>query len=489
VTPALREPVLAIDFGYSKSAAYLVVPGDAARVVRDPAGDSSLWPSSVLAANGGLLVGGKAERGKLGADPGTYRNEFKRDLGSLTPFLLGGRPCLPQDLARAMIRAIASAATSQLSSAVGRSSTLGRTVLTMPASYQWHKPLRDLMITIAEDAGLGPVELFYEPVAAAWNVRAEIAGQGGRLVLVYDYGGGTFDAALVNVHPSADWPGQVLGVRSLLEGGKDIDADLERLLRDKLLRDESGKAWLASAAGERERFERRARAMAGWMKEQLTNVSSYEDQVFPNAPVLKVWREELEEVARPHVAKTIACCRQLLAEQGITAAELDAIVLVGGVSRMPLVTAMLTAEFSAQMPAGKPVPLKTDVDRDLAVAAGAAVWATEYEIPLLAAASPEASPLVGSVLRWDLDHGGRPGFAEARLMRWHVDTDPERHEEYQAGQPLARIRYANGTLWDLVADEAGRFSQALAEPPETAQAAENGYRITSRQWMASTERW
>jgi molecular chaperone DnaK (HSP70) len=467
-----------------------------------------LWPSSALATNDGLLVGNKAEQGKISAPPGTYRNEFKLVLGSPSPFMLGGRPYLPEDLAREMLRAIANAAGGQLGSITSGSSpmALGRTVLTVPASYQRHKPLRDLMIRIAEDVVAGPVELLYEPVAAAWSVRAEIASRGGRLVLVYDYGGGTFDTALVSVHPSADWSQQVLGVKSLNEGGKDIDAGLERLLRDKLRSDQAGKDWLAAAVGERasggagiadgdpvtereHRFEIRARALAAWMKEQLTSVSPYEDQVFPNAPMIKVWREELEEIARPHVAKTIACCRQMLAEHSMTAANLDAILLVGGVSRMPLVTTMITEEFSMDMPAGQPVPLKTDVDRDLAVAAGAAGWATEYEIPRLPAAGPEASTLVGSVLRWNLDRDGRPGFTDARLMRWHVDTDPERREEYQAGQPLARIRYENGTLWDLVADEAGHFGRALAEPPDTAQAAENGHPVQSRQWMASTERW
>ncbi len=502
------EPILTIDFGTSMSAAYLVVPGAEPAAVYEPPDDKTpLWPSSVLATKAGLLIGSQADQQKLNVAPGTFRTEFKLFLASTDPFSLGigdyRRDYLPVDLVRELIRRMATAAASKLRSLGGPGMKLGRTVLTIPASYAEHRQPRALMIAAAEDVGLGPVELLYEPVAAAWGVRKQLAANGGQLVLVYDYGGGTFDAALVDVRSARDWRSQVQGIASVQEGGKDIDADLVRLLRDK------SALYLASRLGElasgtqaapqdvvaerqdvvaerRHRFEVESRAAAERMKIHLSTATPARDQIFPDAPVVEVSRQELEGITRPRIARTVACCRRLLAAKGKTARDLDAILLVGGGSRIPLVAEMLAEEFGKDLPRGDRVPLEAGMNRDFAVAHGAAIWAIENEIPLLPAAQSRAED---SMLRWNLDIPGDADLASPALMRWHVDTEPERHQEYEAGQPLARIRYANGTVWDLAASEPGRFGRALAEPHETPDAQENGLPIRSRDWIASTERW
>jgi len=482
------EPILAIDFGTSSSVAYLVPPGGEPEEVREPPSQRTfLWPSAVLAAGGTLLVGSEAEARKLddAQHARAYRNEFKRDLGSPDP-VWPGQSHQPRDLVRALIGKMARAAREQLARATGDAPgiTLGRTVLTIPPSYEPAGTLRELMLSAAEDEGLGPVELLPEPVAAAWGIRAQLTRTRSQLVLVYDFGGGTFDTALIEVGPGSEW--QVLGMASQNTGGKDIDADLVGLMRSR------NADWLArrlretaphEAEDARRRFEVASSAEAERLKRQLTDVKSAPGQIL-DAPSVSVTVEELEELARRHVGATIQCCRGLLADTGKTVADLDAILLVGGATKMPLVRRMLREELAKDLPHGRQVPLGEGLplDPDLAVALGAARWAIVNEICSLRPAEYRPGR---SVLRWDLDHPERPGYTEPRLMRWLVEPG----QPYQAGTtPLARIRYANGTLWDLTASEPGRFGGPLADPPDTPGAAETGEPITSRQWIATTDR-
>jgi molecular chaperone DnaK (HSP70) len=497
MTGPLSEPVLAIDFGTSFSSAYLIIPSPRGAPewikILDPRTRNDRWPSAVLATGDDLVVGGAAEEDKLDFGPGTYRTEFKLFLGSTAPFWLGGRRYLPEELAQKMIQAMADLAVGWVRSRTGRANPELRAVLTVPASYarEEYRALRHKMIQLGEGAGLFPVELLYEPVAAAWSVRKQLESQRGRLVLVYDYGGGTFDTALVNLQSGETWPRQILGVRSVHEGGKDIDAALARLLREKS-GDWRGWRTATKAAGgdrvnERERrVEIGARATAELMKRQLSTRNSISGQILGSeAPTVSLSVAELEEIARPHIARTIDCCRQLLTDSGKTAADLDAILVAGGTSKMRLVARMLQEELRNDMTDGLPLPLLHREEGDLAVAEGAATWAIDHEIPDL---KPEPGSSHGSALRWNLDRPAGEGFTGPTLMRWLVNVGQERHEEYRAGQPLARIRYKNGTLWDLAAAEPGTFGQVLADPPESRQGMETGIEISSRQWLASTER-
>ena len=477
-----NESILAIDFGTSYSAARLLQPGEEPWEVVEP--------SAVLAHRGGLLVGSQAEEQKLHAPPRTYCKEFKLDLGSTAPIRLGGTPYEPQDLLRAMLAALADAARNQLTVPGG---TLGRTVLTVPASYERHPRLRELMLSAAEDAGLGPgpVQLLPEPVAAAWSVRSQLTTPHGQLVLVYDFGGGTFDAALIDLRPDVGWRKQVLGTASVNRGGNDIDADLAGLLRGKT----AGRlADRLRETAERDvveyRFEVASRDAAERLKRDFseTTSTSVAVKIFDMGTV--VTEDELAELARPHISETITCCRQLLAKAGKKVADLDAILPVGGSAKMPLVQRMLREELGRDLSQGGELWLDTGprFDPDLAVVRGASAWAAANEIPSL---TPMDYRSGGSLLRWDTGRPDHPGDAEPRLMRWLIDADPGRHEEYDANTALARIRYADGTLWDLTACERGRFGMALADPPETPHGVENGVPIMPRQWIATTdtERW
>jgi molecular chaperone DnaK (HSP70) len=307
------------------------------------------------------------------------------------------------------------------------------------------------------------VELLYEPVAATWSARSQLDRRTNPLVLVCDFGGGTFDAALVQMgadhKPDMD---------SEIVGGKDIDAALATLLRDRM----SGSPTDSHRADVLRQIEAEA------LKRQLSdrNVESAPLKI-PNAGLAEVTRSELENLARPYVARTIACCRRLLEKSGKKPSDLSKILLVGGASRMPLVKTMLNEGLLG----GAQVAFVEPPDPDLAVAFGAAVWAAAE-----ANAIPDLLPIRrgtgGSVLRWDLGRLDQPDRDRPRLMRWHQQSG----HQYGPDAALARIRLPDDTLWDLLARDRGTLGTVLTDPPDTDEGKELGTPIESP-WLATTE--
>jgi molecular chaperone DnaK (HSP70) len=481
-----HEPTLAIDFGTSYCAAYLVLPGRNPEQVIEP-GHGARWASAALAIDGTLLMGNTAKERKADAPEDAFRGEFKRDLGpGAAPISLGGTPYRPERLMLEMIRAIASEAQKQLTK-FSPGATLGRTVLTVPAFYEKDRPLRELMFSVLDEVVDGPVQLLPEPVAAAWGLREELDRAQRELILVYDFGGGTFDAALVEIGPGDDW--RVLGLDSERVGGKDIDVDLARLLR----RQAGG--WLAHRLEQvterqaeilRYRFEAAASAEAEQLKVQLSRVKARSVRLLDAPDPVRVTEEQLNELARPHIMATIQCCRRLLTAQGKTPADLSAVLLVGGSTLMPLVTTMLRGDLLPEVPPERRERFQIGhlgLKPELAVAYGAARWAVGNPVRAI---TPVSAPAGGSVLRWRLDDPERHGGKPPRLMRWHLT--PDKHQRYEPGDALARVRYGDGTLWDLVASEPGVLGAVLADVPETNEGEENGVPIEPCQWIATAER-
>lgn len=152
-----------VDLGTSNSAVRIVRP-DGIRVWgRDPAATSATFsvPSSVrLATDGGIVVGHAAERGKL-TNPARYRTDFKRDVGSSVPMLLGDLPVLRAELVGHVLTFLRERA---IAAVDGEPELV---VITVPAS--WEAGRRRLVRAAAAMAGFDPcrVHLETEPVAAA----------------------------------------------------------------------------------------------------------------------------------------------------------------------------------------------------------------------------------------------------------------------------------------------------------------------------------
>jgi Ethanolamine utilization protein EutJ (predicted chaperonin) len=355
---------LGIDFGTCYSSAAFIRHG-VLTPVKFGANITSM-PSSVYLDKGGKLLVGKAAENKRQLDPSRYRREFKREFGNSTPYTIGDREFLPEELVTELLRRLKSEADAQ--SPDGQS--FSGAVITVPANYQ--KGKRELMIEAGRAAGFASVLLLDEPVAAAvYHASQSGQSQDGETILVYDLGGGTFDAALIRKEGDAYEPlGLSVGHDRL--GGIDFDrkifedllARCSSVLRDILTGQET--------AGDESRLTRlRARQfVADECRELKHHLSEDEEQTltFPYAPLdeYTLTRAEFERMIAPLIAETCDICRRLVSEARIEWEQVARILLVGGSCRIPYVRHALEREL-------KRPALRVD-DPELAVCLGAALW-------------------------------------------------------------------------------------------------------------------
>ncbi|HUN30399.1 MAG TPA: Hsp70 family protein [Trebonia sp.] len=433
--PGQDEPVLVVDLGTTTSAAILL---DGRRTyVGEPSGEL-LWPTSVCEREGRLLVGSAAEASRR-LDPLAFCTEFKPDIGSAVPVMHGaGRSYTAEDLAAEVLRVLREEAMAVQDNAPFLAGGSPRRLLvTVPAQADGRR--RDAMIRAGLRAGFSDVELLPEPVAAAFSAGGT-PWPPGSVVLVYDLGGGTFDAALVEIGAESH---AVIGTAGLADGhgGRDIDAAVFRVIRD------AAEAWLAAAPGreaERDEIMSDTLAAAVSLKQGLTAADPAFDRVAPGARV-EMNRAQLAALTEGLLRGTVSCCLKLMSDHQYRPADVAGVLLVGGSTRMPAVLRYVTRHLVvAGPPRRHPNPV-------LAVVEGAANWAE-------GSASRRAYDVPSSTLRvplsWTLP-GGR-----GTLVRWLASQD----DAYPSGAPLARVRLHDNRLYDLHARAAGRIRQQHAWP-------------------------
>jgi molecular chaperone DnaK len=321
-------------------------------------------PSVVLPrADGSVLTGEAAARRAL-IEPDRVAREFKRRIGDSTPLLLGGSPYSAVALTSRLLAAVVSAVTD-------REGERPRAVwLCHPAN--WGPFKTDLLRQAAQLADLGvPVGLTTEPEAAAVSYARQERLAPGDTVAVYDLGGGTFDAAVLRRTPRGfEILGQPEGIERL--GGVDIDAAVfQHVVRSVGSAvtdlDEDDPAAMAGVA--------RLRAECTEAKEAL---SSDTDVTIPvllpaTSTEVRLTRAELEDMVRPALYDSIESLKRAIRSAGVDPADLTAVLLVGGSSRMPLVAQLVGAEL------GRPIAVDTHPKH--AVALGAAWLASGAVLP------------------------------------------------------------------------------------------------------------
>lgn len=447
----MPEPILAVDFGTSTSSAVLVADGRD-RPVRDPLTSGFLWPSAVFRDGDRLLVGSAAERRKQSA-PERYRTGFKRVFAAGHTIDLGGHPYEVVDLVAELL--------GQLRAAVEPPSgrPVNRAVLTIPSSYGTNDPRRALMVEAGRRAGFTDVDLLFEPVAAALSPIVDGALPEGSTVLVYDLGGGTFDAALVRF---ADGGHQVLGhAAEEHTGGRDIDALLVKHAVAHAGKELAAELDPAMTGSGTEVDALRGRLLAEDMLRNLKHVLSSDETgvgyLTARLPPVELTRPQLAKLVDQLVATTVACCRRLLAEAGVDPADLTAVLAVGGSSRLHAVTLALPGLCGT---------VRKPEDVDLAVVQGAAAWAGRADGRRLRPVPVEKDE---RPLRWSLPVGDA-----AELTRWTVRPG----EVYGPGTPLGVVRLDDGSLWQLrdIRATAGLLRHVQASP---------GTRVFSGDWLAT----
>ncbi|PVZ07661.1 Hsp70 family protein [Actinomycetospora cinnamomea] len=324
---------LGVDLGTTFTAAAVVRDG---HVEMAPLGDrSTATPSVVLVRPGGGVLTGDAAVRRAAGEPDRVAREVKRRLGDPTPLLLGGTPYSAADLLAMQLREVVA----QIAEREGGAPTAVR--LTHPANWGPYK--RELFDQVPRLAGLHDVTMITEPEAAAAHYAASERIGEGRTVAVYDLGGGTFDATVLRTTGGGF---EILGVPEGVEGlgGVDFDeavfAHVDRVLDGAVSALDPSDAAATSAVV-------RLRQDCVLAKEAL---SADTDATIPvllpsQQTEVRLTRGEFEEMIRPSISATISALGRALESADVAPDQLDTVLLVGGSSRIPLVSRMVSAQL------------------------------------------------------------------------------------------------------------------------------------------------
>ena len=353
-----RQIGVGIDLGTTNS---LIAHFDGAdlNVLQDQAGQASL-PSVVYYGEAQTLVGFDAEQ-YASVEPGNTIASAKRMLGRSRqefendPYiqLAGGEGLAfatdagaktPVEVSAAILNALKHRAEPHLSGPIAGA------VITVPAYFD--DAQRQATRQAAELAGIKVLRLLNEPTAAAVAYGLDEQAEESSLLAVYDLGGGTFDISLLRMRAGL-FEVLATGGDSAL-GGDDFDRALAAHLLDAL------------SVSEPTAVQRRvALALARDTKERLTDAASVSLDVGGLDAVsseITVSRSTLETLLSPYIERTLAACRQTLADANVDA--VDRVVLVGGSTRTPAVRQAVADCFGLD-------PL-CNLDPDQVVAMGAA---------------------------------------------------------------------------------------------------------------------
>ena len=365
------ERIVGIDLGTTNSLIAYLDDGGAPRVVADPATGRTILPSVVAFREGGEAVVGDRARALAPFHPASAVQSVKRFMGlgrehvsaadrqrytfaedgaGVVRFQIGERSYTAPEISALVLKELKRWAEAAFGQPVRKA------VITVPAYF--NDSQRQATKDAGRLAGLEVLRLVNEPTAAALAYGLDRRNEG--TVAVYDFGGGTFDISILKLERGI-FEVKATGGDTRL-GGDDID---ERLA-----------AWLLEAAGapgvvaqsrEVQALVRRAAEEAKW---RLSSAERTEVSVeLPGGMRLEraLERAELEWLIAPIVERTLVPCRQALRDAAMRPEEIDAVVLVGGSTRIPLVRERVRTLFGRE-------PL-CDLNPEEVVALGAGVQA------------------------------------------------------------------------------------------------------------------
>jgi molecular chaperone DnaK/molecular chaperone HscA len=372
------QRVVGIDLGTTNSlVAYM--EGDTPVVIPGEDGER-LVPSVVAWTDDGVVVG-NAARGTLITDAASAVYSAKRLMGrdvedvqeelKLFPFKLaeglrpgevlkvsvGGLLLTPPEISAYVLLQLKKNAERFFGAPVTKA------VITVPAYF--NDAQRQATKDAGRIAGLEVLRLVNEPTAAALAYGLEKNKDG--LIAVYDFGGGTFDISILKLHEGIFEVIATGGDTHL--GGDDIDNLLIAIALDDI----------AGDLGEDLRGNGEAvQAIRKAVIEAKILLSAADvarlDVMLPSGKRYsrEITRAQFEELTAGVIRRTAGPCRQALKDAGLTAAQIDEVVLVGGSTRIPAVRALVDDLFDLKARGKKP---HTELNPDEVVALGAAVQA------------------------------------------------------------------------------------------------------------------
>ncbi|MGC4062102.1 MAG: molecular chaperone DnaK [Aquabacterium sp.] len=375
--------IIGIDLGTTNSCV-AIMEGNTTKVIENSEGARTTPSIIAYQEDGEILVGASAKRQAV-TNPRNTLYAVKRLIGrkftekevqkdiDLMPYTIAsadngdawvevrGKKMAPPQVSAEVLRKMKKTAEDYLGEAVTEA------VITVPAYF--NDAQRQATKDAGRIAGLEVKRIINEPTAAALAFGLDKHGAGDRKIAVYDLGGGTFDVSIIEI---ADVDGEkqfeVLSTNGdTFLGGEDFDQRIIDFIIGEFKKEQGvdlSKDVLAL---------QRLKEAAEKAKIELSNSTQTDvnlpyitaDATGPKHLNIKLTRAKLESLVEELIERTIAPCRTAIKDAGVNVADIQDVILVGGMTRMPKVQDKVK-EFFGKEP-------RKDVNPDEAVAVGAAV--------------------------------------------------------------------------------------------------------------------
>ena len=370
--------VIGIDLGTTNSCV-AVMDGSEPRVIENAEG-ARTTPSMIAFADGERLVGQPAKRQAVTNPENTlfaikrligrrFKDKSTKDFADLVPFeLIGakngdawvkvqGEEFSPSQISSFVLRKLKEDAEAFLGE------TVTQAVITVPAYF--NDAQRQATKDAGKIAGLEVLRIINEPTAAALAYGLDRKESG--LVVVYDLGGGTFDVSILEVGDVVFEVKSTNGDTFL--GGEDFDHAIIEYLADEFkssdgidLRGDKLALQRLKEAAEKAKIE-----LSSSVQTDVNLPFITADASGPKHLNIKLSRAKLEQLVEELVARTMKPCQAALKDAGVKASEIDEVILVGGMTRMPKIIEKVKEFFGTEPHRG--------VNPDEVVASGAAIQA------------------------------------------------------------------------------------------------------------------
>lgn len=376
--------IIGIDLGTTNSCV-AIMDGDKVKVIENAEGDRTTPSIVAYTDDGETLVGQSAKRQAV-TNPHNTLYAIKRLIGrrfeddvvqkdiKMVPYKIAkadngdawvevkGEKMAPPQVSAEILKKMKKTAEDYLGEKVTEA------VITVPAYF--NDSQRQATKDAGKIAGLDVKRIINEPTAAALAYGMD-KKTGDRTIAVYDLGGGTFDLSIIEI---ADVDGEhqfeVLATNGdTFLGGEDFDLKIIEFLADQFKKD-SGIDLRGDSLAMQRLKEAGEKAKIELSSSQQTDVNLpyiTADASGPKHMNVKLTRSKLESLVEDLVQRSLEPCKVALKDAGMSASEIDEVILVGGQTRMPLVQEKVKEFFGKEA--------RKDVNPDEAVAMGAAIQA------------------------------------------------------------------------------------------------------------------
>ena len=374
--------IIGIDLGTTNSCVS-VIEGGTPKVIENSEGDRTTPSIVAFSKDDEVLVGQAAKRQSV-TNPKNTVFAVKRLIGrrfdeevvqrdiDLMPYKIikakngdawvevSGKQMAAQEISARILQKMKQTAEDYLGEKVSEA------VITVPAYF--NDSQRQATKDAGRIAGLEVKRIINEPTAAALAYGMD-KGAGDRKIVVYDLGGGTFDVSVIEIaEVEGEHQFEVLSTNGdTFLGGEDFDRRLIDYLADEFKKDQGMNLRGDPLAMQRlkEGAEKAKIELSSSSQTEINLPYITADAGGPKHLNMKLTRAKLESLVEDLLQKTLGPCKTALKDAGLTASEIDDVILVGGQTRMPKVHE-LVSDFFGKAP-------RRDVNPDEAVAVGAAI--------------------------------------------------------------------------------------------------------------------